>query len=95
MEGAARYCDKDTLTSFKGMVRIDRCTFSLQNSGLGLLHVLLFLRGVPLHHIIIHGAVASAAGAYVLWYYIQYVKYADENAVLVRMTLTGTIRGGA
>ena len=61
---------------------------------LNLLYTLLFLRGIPLHQLIIQGVLASAAAAIVLWYYILYVKYADENAALVRMTLTGTITGG-
>ena len=61
---------------------------------LGLLHALLFLRGVPLHQVIIHGVLASTAMDYVLWYYVLYIKYADENAALIRMTLTGIIGGG-
>ena len=43
---------------------------------------------------IIHRVIASTAMDYVLWYYILYIKYADENAALIRMTLTGIIGGG-
>ena len=61
---------------------------------LNLLYTVLFLRGVPLHQMVIHGVLGSAAAGYVLWYYILYLKYADENAALVRITLTGTITRG-
>ena len=61
---------------------------------LNFLYTLFFLRGIPLHQMIIHGVVASAAPVYVLWYYILYIKYVDENALLIRMKLTGNITGG-
>ena len=61
---------------------------------LSLVYTLLFLRGVPLHQMIIHGVMASAAVNYGLWYFILYVKYVDENAAVLRMTLTGAITGG-
>ena len=61
---------------------------------LNLLYTLLFLRGIPLHQLIIQGLLAIGGAGIVLWYYILYVRFADENAVLVQMTLTGAVAGG-
>ena len=57
-------------------------------------YTLLFFHGIPLHQMVIHGVLASASAGFGFWYYILYVKYANENAALIRMTLTGTITGG-
>ena len=62
---------------------------------LSLLCTLLFVRGIPLHQMIIHGVMAGATAVYGFWYYILYVKYPDVNAALIRMTLAGTIAGGS
>ena len=62
---------------------------------LSLLCILLFVRGIPLHQMIIHGVLAGGTAVFGFWYYILYVKYPDVNAALIRMTLTGTITGGS
>ena len=61
---------------------------------LNFIYTLLFFHGIPLHQMIIHGVLASAAADFSLWYYILYVKYPNENAALIRMTLTRTITAG-
>ena len=59
-----------------------------------LLHTLLFGYNVPLHQVLLHGVVASAAVMLAYWYYVLYIQCADVNAELVRTTLQDKIVGG-
>ena len=61
---------------------------------LNLLYTLLYFRGITLYELVIQGVLAGGGAGIVLWYYILYVRFGDENAALVRMTLTGAITGG-
>ena len=58
---------------------------------LSLLHVLMLSRGTPMYQIVIHMIIASVTAVFSFVYYLLYIKYTEVNAVVFRMTLTGSI----
>ena len=56
-------------------------------------HALLFVPGVPLHQLVIHGDLAGGYLMTVYWYYVLYLKSPDAYAGFLIMTLTGTANG--
>ena len=49
---------------------------------------LFFRNGIPLHQVLIHGAVAGAAVMMVLWYYLLFVKYPDVYTATLKMLIS-------
>ena len=55
---------------------------------IGLLHAFMFLRNVPLYHLVIHMVLASASAVISFWYYILYIRCPGISATFMRLTLT-------
>ena len=56
---------------------------------LSLVYILIFIRGVPLHQIMIHTVLAIDYGTFSYWYYVLYIQHPDLYAQLLQITLTG------
>ena len=59
-----------------------------------LINIFLFLRGTPLHQIIIHAVLAVSGIMFAFWHHWLYYKHVDVNAAYMTMTLTGNAAGG-
>ena len=58
------------------------------------LYVFLFLPGVELHQLMIHGIIAGPPIMHVTWYYLIFKKHAALNATITEKTLTVAIVEG-
>ena len=54
-------------------------------------YISLFVPGIELHQMMIHGMYASAPVVYAFWYYLVFIKYPALNASVMKMTLAGTV----
>lgn len=60
---------------------------------LSLLYVFMFLRGTPMYQVVIHMVIAAVTTVLSFAYCLLYIKYPAVNAVVFRMTTTGSIVG--
>ena len=52
-----------------------------------------FMPDTPLHHMIIHAALAIAPPVYIYWYYVLYIRCSNLLGLYVKTTLTGNFQG--
>ena len=55
---------------------------------------LILQSSIPLHHVIIHLAVATAAAMAVFWYYLLFIKYPDVYLNIMKISLSGSFGQG-
>ena len=86
-----------TATTWKALVYLISYGLIITNTvykAMSLLYVLFFLRGTPVHQIMVHAVVAMVSVMVTGWCYALYIKHFHVNVNFLNMTLTGNVSGG-